>query len=47
MGNAKLPISCKWPAVEQNGVRWDSGVVYGVYMQVLELWPMAKFHAQI
>ncbi len=26
---------------------WDSGVVWEVYVQFLELWPMTKFHAQI
>ena len=26
---------------------WDSGVVQGVYVRFLELWQMAKFHAQI
>ncbi len=31
---------------KRNGI-WDSGVVQEVYVQHLELWPMAKFHAQI
>ena len=26
---------------------WDPGVVLGIYVQLLELWPIAKFHAQI
>ncbi len=26
---------------------WDSGVFLEVYIQFLELWPMAKCHAQI
>ncbi len=26
---------------------WDSGGSLGIYVQLLELWPMTKFHAQI
>ena len=46
--NAKMPISRKWPAAEQNGVKFGiRGVVQEVYVQFVALWPMAKFHAQI
>ncbi len=29
----------------ERGKIWDSGVV--IYVQILELWPIAKFHSQI
>ena len=48
MGNAKLPISWKWAAAEQNGAKLGTqGVLYKVNVQLLALWPMVRFHAQI
>ena len=46
MGNVKLPISWKCPAVEQNGVKYGTRGLFRKYMQFLELWPVAKFHAK-
>ncbi len=48
MGNSKTSIILK--TSDHRGKRseiWGSGVVQWVYVQLLKLWPMAKFHLQI